>query len=78
MRTLLRSQRLTRRVFWCPVAGRFVGVEFVEEGFPGLRRRVEVRSCAAFEDPSQINCRRQCLEPYLFPRSPLEAMTKEG
>ena len=76
MRWPLRSRRVTKRAFWCPVAGRFVGVEFVEEGFPGLRHRVEVRSCAAFEDPHQINCRRECLEFLFFPPDPLEVISK--
>ncbi len=55
-----RSQRIE---FWCAEKGRTVCVEFAQKGPLLFRRETEILSCSAFDDPSLINCRRQCLDP---------------
>lgn len=51
-----------RRRFWCGWSGRDVEVAFVERGFPGIPWAVAVRSCSAFDPPTAIECRRQCVD----------------
>lgn len=53
----------TRRRFWCDWCARDVEAEFEEEGLPGFRRSVAVRSCTAFDPPAAIECPRRCLDP---------------
>lgn len=53
---------VTRRRFWCASAEREVEVSFVEAGLPGFRRPVAVRSCSMFDPPTEVTCRRDCLD----------------
>lgn len=53
---------LRRRQFWCSEAQRAVEVEFLdEEGVCGVQRSVAVRSCSAFERPTDVRCSRHCI-----------------
>lgn len=47
---------------WCATMEREVEVEFVTRGPFGLRRRVGVRSCTAFDPPTAVTCARRCLD----------------
>ena len=58
--TLLATQVLRRRAFWCPGVGREVEVEFQDRGLLGFRAR-SVLSCSAFEDTREITCDRACV-----------------
>ena len=55
-------EAVRRRRFWCPQARREVEVEFEEHGLIGFRRAVAVRSCSVFNPPTQVGCRRSCLD----------------
>jgi hypothetical protein len=52
---------VARRHFWCASAEREVEVRFVEAGLPGFRRPVAVRTCSMFDPPTEVTCRRDCL-----------------
>lgn len=52
-----------RRGFWCGSRHREVEVEFEVRGLPGFRAPADVVSCTAFEPPTAVGCRRQCLDP---------------
>jgi nucleotide-binding universal stress UspA family protein len=56
------GRRIVRRRFWCAWGGRDVEVEFVERGLPALPWATAVRSCSAFDPPTAIECRRQCVD----------------
>lgn len=51
-----------RRRIWCDQAEGEVEVEFEEEGIWDCRRAVAVRSCSMFDPPTQVRCRRSCLD----------------
>lgn len=53
---------VARRHFWCASAGREVEVTFQENGLPGFRRPVAVRKCSMFDPPTEVTCRRDCLD----------------
>ena len=55
--------RVVRRYFWCALHQREVEVELEEQGIPGFRTAVAVRSCSVFEPPTAIDCERRCLDP---------------
>jgi hypothetical protein len=50
------------RHFRCALQERDVEVTFEERGIPGLRWSAAVTSCSAFDPPTAIDCRRQCLD----------------
>jgi nucleotide-binding universal stress UspA family protein len=50
------------RRFWCAASGRDVEVAFVERGLPGIRWARTVRSCTAFNPPTAVECRHQCVD----------------
>jgi nucleotide-binding universal stress UspA family protein len=58
-----RRVPVARRAFWCREQDREVVVEFEMGGLPGFRSPVEVRSCSAFDPPTDIACERRCLDP---------------
>jgi nucleotide-binding universal stress UspA family protein len=58
-----RRVHVARRAFWCREQDREVMVEFEMQGVPGFRSPVEVRSCSAFDPPTDIACERRCLDP---------------
>jgi len=60
----------TRR-FWCDRAEGEVEVEFEERGVFGFRRAVAVRGCSVFDPPTQVSCRRSCLERDVRVRLPM-------
>lgn len=53
------------RRFWCNRAGGAVEVEFEEYTLGGRQGAVAVRSCSAFDPPSEVRCSRSCLKPEL-------------
>lgn len=54
-------QPYVRRYFWCPLKQLYVQVTFLAD--PAHRDRYyDVLTCSAFEDPSQVNCDRQCMD----------------
>jgi len=53
---------IARRRFWCASAEREVEVSFVESGLPGFRQPVAVRSCSMFDPPTEVTCKRDCLD----------------
>jgi len=57
-----RVFKARRRHFWCASAEREVEVSFVEVGLPGFRRPVAVRGCSMFDPPTEVTCRRDCLD----------------
>lgn len=61
----LLARVVRRRRFWCSQARRKVEVEFVDQGLPGSRRSANVWSCSAFDPPTAVSCRRECLDPDL-------------
>ena len=61
-RTLLWGTTRRLRAFRCPLMKREVEVEFEEGRVLGFRRSVAVKSCAAFELPTAIECRRPCVD----------------
>jgi hypothetical protein len=50
-----------RRAFRCRLAGREVEVEFAERRIFGVRSRVAVTRCTAFESPTAVACARRCV-----------------
>jgi hypothetical protein len=60
--TLMFAQPVRRRHFYCAMSGREVEVEFEEQGPPGMRRTVAVRSCSVFDPPQSVRCKRRCLD----------------
>lgn len=58
----LAGEAVRRRRFWCARAQREVEVEFEEHGLFGFWRAVAVRSCSVFDPPTQVRCRRSCLD----------------
>ncbi len=58
-----KCSRRHEEIFWCDEAGRMVSAEFTREGPPFFRKETEILSCSAFDRPSQINCKRGCLDP---------------
>jgi hypothetical protein len=72
----IATQAVRGRRFWCARVRREVEVEFEEHGLIGFRRAVAVRSCSVFDPPTQVGCRRSCLDqdvrgllPMTLPRS---------
>lgn len=68
------TRAVRRRRFWCDGVGREVEAEFEERGLPGFRRAVSVVSCSVFEPPTDVRCRRQCLDPDVRLRLPMRAL----
>ena len=60
-----------RRRFWCARVRCEVEVEFKERGLPGFRRAAAVLSCSAFDPPTQVGCRRGCLNQDVRVRLPM-------
>jgi len=58
----IATQAVRRRRFWCARVQEEVEVEFEERGLIGFRRAVAVRSCSVFDPPTQVRCRRSCLD----------------
>ena len=56
------TQAVRRRRFWCARAEGEVEVEFEEQGMIGFRRAVAVRSCSVLDPPTDVSCRRSCLD----------------
>ena len=48
--------------FRCALAGHDVEVEFAERRFFGFPRPRAVCQCSAFDPPTAVGCRRQCLD----------------
>ena len=67
----IATQVVRRRRFWCARARREVEVEFEERGLVGFRRPVAVRSCSVFDPPTQVRCRRGCLDRDVRLRLPM-------
>jgi heme exporter protein D len=67
----IATQAVRRRRFWCARAQREVEVEFEEQGIIGFRRTVAVRSCSVFDPPTQVHCRRFCLDQAVRVRVPM-------
>ena len=67
----LATQAVRRRRFWCDQAQEEVEVEFEERGLVGFRRAVSVRSCSVFDPPSDVSCRRVCLDRNVRVRLPM-------
>jgi heme exporter protein D len=65
------NQAVRRRRFWCVQAEGEVEVEFEERGIIGFRRAVAVRSCSVFDPPTQVHCRRSCLDGDVRVRLPM-------
>jgi hypothetical protein len=51
-----------RRSFHCALAGRDVEVQVTERRLFGFPTPVAVHRCSAFESPTAVACRRQCLD----------------
>ena len=51
-----------RRSFCCPLMRREVEVELVERWLLGVRCSATPGRCSAFEVPTAIECRRQCMD----------------
>ena len=58
----LKTTAVTSKELWCPRLGRFVKVELLMVGLPGLRRVEDVLTCSAFEPDVAITCDRRCLK----------------
>lgn len=67
----IATQAVRRRRFWCDQAQGEVEVEFEERGLLGFRRAVAVRSCSVFEPPTEVSCRRSCLDRAVRARLPM-------
>jgi hypothetical protein len=65
---VLFARVVRRRRFWCSRAHREVEVEFVDQGLPGMRRSANVWSCTAFDPPTAVTCRRECVDPEVHER----------
>ena len=65
------GRAVRRRRFWCDEAEGEVEVEFEEQGIFGCRRAVAVRSCSMFDPPTQVRCRRSCLDRDARVRMPM-------
>ena len=61
-RALLFGTTRRRRVFRCPLMKREVEVELEERRCCGVLRAAVVKSCAVFEVPTAIECRRACAD----------------
>lgn len=59
---LFLAHGVRRCRFWCTLQDREVEVELEENGPPGLRQAVGVRSCSAFAPPTAVACERRCLD----------------
>lgn len=59
---VLCARGVRRRRFWCSEVRRVVEVEFVDQGVPGLQSP-HVWSCSAFDPPTAVTCRRECVDP---------------
>lgn len=60
--TLFFGTTRCRRAFRCPLMKREVEVEFEAHRFLGFPRPVAVKSCTAFESPTTVECRQQCVD----------------
>jgi hypothetical protein len=69
--SLIAIRVVRRRVFWCAQAQRDVEVNIEERGLPGFRRRAAVVSCSAFESPTEVQCRRSCLDQSIRVKLPM-------
>ena len=58
----IATEAVRRRRFWCARVQREVEVEFEEHGLIGFRRAMAVRSCSVFDPPTEVGCRRSCLD----------------
>ena len=67
----IATQAVRRRRFWCARAQREVEAEFEERGLIGFRRAVAVLSCTVFDPPTQVRCRRSCLDQDVRVRLPM-------
>jgi hypothetical protein len=67
----IATRPVRRRRFWCDRAEGEVEVEFEEHGFFGFRRAVAVRSCSVFDPPTDVSCRRFCLDRNVRVRLPM-------
>ena len=67
----IATQVVRRRRVWCARAHGEVEVEFEEQGIVGFRRAVAVRSCSVFDPPTDVSCRRSCLDQDVRVRLPL-------
>jgi len=67
----LVTKVVRRRHFWCERAQGEVEVEFEERGIFGFRRAVAVRTCSVFDPPSEVHCRRSCLDHSARVRLPM-------
>ena len=65
---------VARRRFWCASAGRNVEVSFAETGLPGFRRPVAARSCSMFDPPTEVTCRRDCLDRNVRVKLPMTSL----
>jgi hypothetical protein len=74
--TVLFARVVRRRRFWCSRAHRDVVVEFADAGLPGMRRSANVWSCTAFDPPTAVTCRRECVDPEF--REPCEGPAVVG
>ena len=61
-RALLFGATRRRRVFRCPLMKREVEVELEERRCCGFLRSAVVKSCAVFEVPTAVECRRACTD----------------
>jgi len=69
---------VARRHFWCASAEREVEVRFLEAGLPGFRRPVAVRSCSMFDPPTEVTCRRDCLNRDVRVKLPMTPLFKHS
>jgi hypothetical protein len=60
--TALFGRTHGRRAFRCALAGRDVEVQVTERRVFGFGQALAVHTCSAFESPSAVACRRQCLD----------------
>jgi hypothetical protein len=60
--TALFGRTRGRRAFRCALAGRDVEVQVTERRVFGFGQPLAVHTCSAFESPTAVACRRQCLD----------------
>lgn len=59
----VERSKTSRRTFWCAAKNQEVEVEFETKRFLGFPRLASVKRCSAFDEPEQIACGHQCLDP---------------
>lgn len=56
------ERAIVGKAFWCPFKKIDVVTELLRTSAFGESRYVDVKSCSAFADPSQVACRKRCLK----------------